>query len=230
MSGAIANPAELRQHGRNRDLKVGDEDFPKRSNLQSLGGMERWSPSPPLPLCLGAATLIAVIAAIGGGGVELTILLFCVSAALTALAWRILARRVHHDFILPLTESCHVAELLRQGQSFNRLPEHGAAPLRLLSRRLNAALAAALDRDRRSSAQLLSAEISLDRAHSVLQSLTEGVVVVDVMGEVVLANTAAEQILDSPEEDLTGMNVASLLRGDLAQAVAEGLIEAEENP
>lgn len=86
-----------------------------------------------------------------------------------------------------------------------------------------------MERDRRSSAQLLSSELSLDRVHSVLQSLVEAVIVVDVMGEVVLANAAAEKLLDIAEEDLTGRAISSVLIGDIALAVVEGLVEAEDD-
>ncbi|MHC5064380.1 MAG: sensor histidine kinase, partial [Planctomycetota bacterium] len=114
------------------------------------------------------------------------------------------------------------------GQTNRRLPEIGSSLPRLLFRRLNEVLATALERDRRITAQVLSAEISLDRVHSVLQSLIEAVVVVDVVGEVVLTNAAAEDLLTASSDELSGKNLAALLQGEIGQVVSEGLVEAEE--
>ncbi len=192
--------------------------------------MERWAPFPPIFPTLLIAGVITAAAYLGGASAILCGILLGISVFTTTLAWRSIVKRVARDYSTPLAEACVVAEDLRSGQSRRRLPEIGSPLPRLFFRRLNEVLATTLERDRRISAQVLSAEISLDRVHSVLQSLIEAVVVVDVVGEVVLTNDAAEELLAAKSDDLNGKNISALLDGGIGQAVSEALVEAEENP
>src|SRR5262249_7491935 len=74
-----------------------------------------------------------------------------------------------------------------------------------------------------SQANLHSVEMQFDRLHAVLQSLGEGVVVIDMLHEVLLANPAARALLDGGGKPIEGRPLVSLLRGSLKERLASTL-------
>ncbi|HLQ38825.1 MAG TPA: ATP-binding protein [Planctomycetota bacterium] len=64
------------------------------------------------------------------------------------------------------------------------------------------------------AARLLAMELSLDRVRSVLESLREGVVVVDAQGEVVMANPAANRALADAQQPSVGRPLWGVLGGE----------------
>ncbi|MCA8974154.1 MAG: PAS domain-containing sensor histidine kinase, partial [Planctomycetes bacterium] len=64
-------------------------------------------------------------------------------------------------------------------------------------------------------------ELSFDRSQSVLESLREGVVVVDAGGEIVMANPAARRAMQRPYQDPVGKILWDVLAGDIARSAKE---------
>jgi signal transduction histidine kinase len=150
----------------------------------------------------------------------------CVLAAgVVAALW--LRRVVKRDYVDPLRLSLQGLDALRRGDAGRRLPEEGAPIARALARSLNLASAQIDERFRRSQANLMSVEIAFDRIHSVLQSLKEGVIVIDVLGEVVLANRVARRLLKDDGRPLEGRKLLSLTSGVIGEQIAIGLARIE---
>jgi signal transduction histidine kinase len=92
------------------------------------------------------------------------------------------------------------------------------------------AAGADLESRRETTARLLSLELGCDRANSVLDALGEGVVVVDIGGEVVLANPAARRVLARPDQGPEGRLLWEVLCPELApraQDAWRGLCDRE---
>ncbi len=134
--------------------------------------------------------------------------------------WRMLADR---EFSLPLEQAAQVVDQFAAGDRSGRITDSGAPAVRVLSRRLNDTLGRLVEDSRQSQAQLLSVEVAFDRIHSVLHSLVEGVIVVDDVGDVVLANPAARRFLVQDPIGIEGRALTSLLAGDLGWCVSRSL-------
>lgn len=76
------------------------------------------------------------------------------------------------------------------------------------------------------AARLLALELSFDRVRSVLESLREGVFVVDGEGEVVLANPAARATLRDPDALAVGELLWDVLPAGLAEAAQRAFAQA----
>jgi signal transduction histidine kinase len=163
-----------------------------------------------------AAASMAVVALVGGG---------VLAAGLVGALW--VRRIVRRDYVDPLRLSLQGLDALRRGDAGRRLPEAGAPIARALARSLNLASAQIDERFRRSQANLMSIEVAFDRIHSVLQSLKEGVVVVDVLGEIVLANRVARRLVKDDGRPLEGRKLVSLMSGALGDQIALGLARIE---
>ncbi len=149
--------------------------------------------------------------------------------ATAMLAWMQLRAR-HREFERPLRAMIASANEIRRGSEGRRVPEEGAPLLRALARVLNEAWATVDERTRRSQANLLSMEMAFDRIHSVLQSLAEGVIVIDAAGEVLLANPAARQLLSAGNRPIEGRPLVELLQGDLQEWLRESLTQLNKTP
>ncbi|MEZ6037004.1 MAG: HAMP domain-containing sensor histidine kinase [Planctomycetota bacterium] len=79
-----------------------------------------------------------------------------------------------------------------------------------------ATAAARVEGQRDAIAQVMSLELAHERTRSVLEALREGVVVVDEVGEVVLANPAARRAMPQPNVEPSGRQLWELLHDDLA--------------
>lgn len=142
------------------------------------------------------------------------------SATLVALmmAWCWVARRL----LGPIDRTIDFVNEMARGRAA-KLEDGGAPMVRLLARSLNAANLMLDERNRRSQANLLSAEVAFDRIHSVLQSVTEGVIVIDLEGNVVLANRAGRALLQDGGQPVEGRSLVSLFDERLGGRVAKAL-------
>jgi PAS domain S-box-containing protein len=77
--------------------------------------------------------------------------------------------------------------------------------------------AAVAETQRIADARLMAMELSLDRIHAVLDSLREGVVVIDTVGEVVLANPAATMAFAKADTESRGRPLWEVLSSELAE-------------
>lgn len=84
------------------------------------------------------------------------------------------------------------------------------------------------ERRRGDAARLLALELSFDRVRSVLESLREGVFVVDGAGEVVLANPAARTTLRDPDALAVGELLWDVLPAGLAEAAQRAFAQASD--
>jgi signal transduction histidine kinase len=78
---------------------------------------------------------------------------------------------------------------------------------------------------RTAAARLAVAELALDRVDAVIESLREGVIVVDAAGEVVLCNPAARRMTADPVRREVGMRLTDLLQPELARRAADALAD-----
>jgi signal transduction histidine kinase len=146
-------------------------------------------------------------------------------AAAGALAlWRLAWRQVRRDYVEPMQVAVTLMKDLRGGSSVHRLIEFGAPLARALMRSVKEASAAIDERAKMSQANLMSVEIAFDRIHSVLHSLSESVLVVDVVGELVLANRCARKLLKEDGRPIEGRPLLALLQGTLREVV-EGAMQ-----
>ena len=139
------------------------------------------------------------------------------TAVLAALASRALRRQVWH----PLRDMLANFEVSLRGDGSPCIEEHGIPLLRLLSRRLSDTISRSAAQNRLSHAKQLSAEIAFDRIHSVVQSLTDGVIVVGPERRVVLANRVARQVLVDDGRAVEGRPLLDVLDGELAEPVTK---------
>ena len=114
-----------------------------------------------------------------------------VIAGLGYLAFGVLRRAV----VEPLQSLTQAMDQLRAARGGSRVVEAGAPLLHAVMRLFNLAANSIQEREHLSQANLMSVEVAFDRVHSVLQSLHEGVIVVDREDRVVLANRTARQQL-----------------------------------
>lgn len=179
-------------------------------------------------LALGLALVPAGLAfALGATPVQAGAVL--VASALSGIGLLLaLGRWAARNYDQPLAALIEVAHDIRQGNHGRRMPEGGSPAVRVLTRMLNEAWASVDERTRLSQANLLSVEMQFDRIHSVLQSLVEGVVVVDMLGEVLLANPAARGVLQGGGRPIEGRSLTSLVGGDLKERLATSLAQMSD--
>ncbi|MBK8097355.1 MAG: PAS domain-containing protein [Planctomycetes bacterium] len=176
----------------------------------------------PAAMAWGTGATPAMIGAVAAAGT--------VSAGAILLAG---FRYLHGTLVQPLQLMATAMDDLRTRGRAPRLVEAGAPLLHPMLRRFNQACQSIEQREQLSQANLMSVEVAFDRVHSVLQSLREGVLVVDVNGRVVLANRSARQVVHADVGPIEGRPLVDLVEGDLQQAVRTGMerisaAEAEE--
>lgn len=79
-------------------------------------------------------------------------------------------------------------------------------------------------------AQVMSLELAYERSRSVLEALREGVLVVDQVGEIVLANPAARRAMEMPERGPVGRVLWEALPSELAGRAREAFDALQERP
>ncbi len=149
------------------------------------------------------------------------------SAAALLTAFRLCLGALRRDLVAPLQEVTQGLEQLRNRGQTSRLPEHGAPILQPLLRRFNLACTSVEEREQLSRANLMSVEVAFDRVHSVLQSLREGVLVVDVDGRVVLANRSARIVVRSDAGAIEGRYLTDLVDGDLKRSIDSAMAQVD---
>lgn len=137
------------------------------------------------------------------------------------------ARHLRRALVDPLEALMAAMEQLRTAGKAPTLPEGGAPLLQPTLRRFNLAGMAIEQRGRQSLANLLSVEAAFDRVHAVLQSLREGVVVVDPAGKIVLANRNARRLLRFGEQRIEAEPLLDKVDGELRQSIADGLLRID---
>lgn len=175
-------------------------------------------------VALLAAAPPAVAAALCGAPV--------VASAMAGLAgWAFAALCVHRSLLFlrgkvtkPIAQAIEGIEQLRSGEHQFHLREAGAPIVELLAQRLNAANAAVDQRSRVSQVTRMSAETAFERIHAVLQSLIEGVVLIDAEGGIVLTNPCARRFLEFGDRPIEGQrldsNLPEALRGQVIAGIA----------
>lgn len=167
-----------------------------------------------LPAALGLYFDVTPLSAIGiaGGGL---------AAASTAIFLG--ARHLRRALVEPIDEIVRAMDLLRTSGQAPQISENGAPLLQPMMRRFNLAGMALEQRGRQSLANLMSVEAAFDRVHAVLQSLREGVVVVDPQGRIVLANRNARRLLRFGDGRVEAEPLLDKLDGELHASIAAGL-------
>lgn len=97
--------------------------------------------------------------------------------------------------------------------------------------RIRVAVAAAQTEGQRDAvAKVMSLELAYERSRSVLEALREGVLVVDEIGEIVLANPAARRAMEMPERGPVGRVLWEALPAELAGRAREAFDALLERP
>jgi len=178
-------------------------------------------------LLAGAAVTLASASAAAalllGSPAEAAIGAAAASLAIAFAVGRLLTQRMREPLRAPVAALLRTMDALRLGGAASELPEHGAPLLQPLLRRFHLAQSAMEQRSQKTVANLMHAEAAFDRVHAVLQSLREGVVVVDTKERIVLMNRNARRVLGLGERRAEAEPLFSLCTGALATALREGL-------
>lgn len=188
------------------DLGFGRPQQIATSALGLLPGGLAWA--------LGAAGTTAAIVAIAGA-----------AAILAALLW--IRTRLRSQLCTPLDGMVRALEQLRSTGHAGRMHDGGAPVLQPMQRSLQLAFVAIEERISRSQANLLTVESAFDRVHAVLQSLREGVLVVDQKGRITMANRSARVLVGS-DDPLEGRQMSQVFAGELAAALDEDAVRLEQ--
>ena len=134
---------------------------------------------------------------------------------------------VSRQLLQPLWSLVRSMDQALEGGGGIKLDQQKSPVARALGRRFQDANSTLQERERMSQAELLSVEIAFDRIHAVVQSLTEGVIVVDGDGNVVLSNKSARGVLKDDERQIVGRPLVEFLHGELRDAVEGGLRQVD---
>ncbi len=177
---------------------------------------------------LGASTIALAVASgatttlLGGpllAGIGATV----VSSAIALACGHVLTRRLHLSLRLPVDSLLHTLDQIRLGGTPTPFSDAGAPLLQPLLRRFQMTHAAVQNRSQQTVANLMQAEAAFDRVHAVLQSLREGVVVVDTNSRVVLMNRNARAMLGLGDRRAEAEPLPQLCKGPLAAAMQDGI-------
>ena len=178
---------------------------------------------------LAATFLMGLVAGLSAYLVTFELISSCVVFAATcasfgSLSW--LASRFLESRVSSPLRSALAALDARQQDLLDPDHEERTAPLlRTLLMRIAQDRAGSVDRQRLSEAKIVSVEAAFDRIHAVLQSLTEGIIVVDEQDRIVLANHSARNVLECSAKVLEGQPLIKTLNFELRAAVKAGLAE-----
>ena len=133
------------------------------------------------------------------------------------------ARFAKRQIVDPLRGISKSVGDLESGRLDLPFDERGIPLLHDVARKLCKATTTIVSREQMSQARIQSVETAFERIHSVIQSLRDGVIVVDADDKVVLANTRARTVLKSDRQKLEGRPIGELLEGRLRETVLGGL-------
>jgi signal transduction histidine kinase len=139
------------------------------------------------------------------------------------------ARELREAYVRPLKRVLESLDDLRRGRPGSALRESGAPLAQALARAINQARADIEHRQRQSQASLMTAEAAFDRIHSVLHSLNEGVILVNVRDCVVLANPCARRLLDGGGAPIEGRPLVDLVAAELRGPLQRGLEQVRQD-
>ena len=175
-----------------------------------------------LPVAAAPAVAVAAANSMGWEGWWLGALAGCAALLVgVVLAQRGLAS-FQASYLRPLEQAVQSLEDFRGDRQSSQLREVGAPLAQALARSINQARAMVEHRERLSQANLMSVEVAFDRIHTVLHSLNEGVILVDVRGRIVLANPYARRLLDDGNQPIEGRDLFDLLAPGLCMHVRRG--------
>ena len=178
-------------------------------------------------LLAGAAVTLAsassAAALLLGSPAEAALGAAATSLAIAFAVSRMLTQRMREPLRAPVAALLRTMDALRLGGAANELPQDGAPLLQPLLRRFQLAQSAIENRSQKTVANLMQAEAAFDRVHAVLQSLREGVVVVDTQGRVVLMNRNARRALGVGERRVEAEVLLGMCAGELRAAMESGL-------
>lgn len=149
------------------------------------------------------------------------------AAALTVAA--LVTKKLRSALHQPVEAILRAMDQLRMSGQAGRVAEDGAPLLQPLLRRFNLAGSALEQRSRQSLNNLMNAEAAFDRVYAVLQSMREGVVVIDTNGRVVIANKNARRMLQLGDRRLESETFVTLMKGSLQTAMENALLRAERD-
>lgn len=182
-----------------------------------------------VPRSLLAASTIALAVAAGAaatllGGPPLAGAGAAIAASSIAfVCGRMLTGRLRDSLRDPVDALLRTLDQIRLGGAPTPVPEDGAPLLQPLLRRFQMTHATVEHRSQQTVANLMQAEAAFDRVHAVLQSLREGVVVVDTNGRVVLMNRNARRMLGLGDRRAEAEPLLQLCSGPLGAAMQDGL-------
>lgn len=123
----------------------------------------------------------------------------------TVLFW--LVAKLRRDCVHPLEAVLRGAEAMRRGGTLDNLPHTGAPIVAAIARSIRQAASTVHTREQLSQANLMSIEAAFERVHSVLQSLNEGVLVIDGDHRILLANPSARRQVIAQEAGIEGCRI-----------------------
>jgi len=174
------------------------------------------------------ATLLMAVAAglsaflMTGEILSSSVVLAAVCASFWLLCWSTM-NRLEARISVPLRMALRALDAGQQDLLDAATEERAAPLLRTLFLRIAAARAGSVERQRLSEAKIVSVEAAFDRIHAVLQTLTEGVIVVDEEAKIVLANQSAREVLEDSVKALEGKPLLEVLAVELRASVKIGL-------
>jgi signal transduction histidine kinase len=225
MSASLTSSPSARRNGRSdrsNDLPIGEREL--ASPIRALGLSARAIGAGMLALAVppaGVAVLCGAgpIAAAAASGVTV----LCAAALLQRGV-----RYLRHELVRPVLRLTEAVRDMSQGRGQDGVRAAGVPLVQLLAESVNSAAIAVDQRSRVSQASLISAEAAFDRIHAVLHSLTEGVVLVDRRGNVVLANPCARRLMAASDRPIEGQPLSELLPGDFGAQVMRAFASLEE--
>jgi signal transduction histidine kinase len=195
------------------------EQQEERLGFRDLGVPRSLLATSALGLAISAASAVLLL----GGPTDAAIGASAASLAIAIACARLVKQRMRGSLREPVAALLRTLDQVRLGGSASELPEDGAPLLQPLLRRFHLAQAAMEQRSQKTVANLMHAEAAFDRVHAVLQSLREGVIVVDTKERIVLMNRNARRVLGLGERRAEAEPLFSLCTGALATAMRDGL-------
>lgn len=209
-------------HGRrsvNR-MRQPSENPPRGGGARIPGANPPWGVVPVVAVAMGGLGLAVGIAPAVAGALAVA----AAGVQLAVVAWW--SARIESQLGAP------VRQVIRSMGRFEAEPDQarrvalpigGGALARSLARHWNEVAAHAIDAERDADARVVTLEIGRDRLRAVLETVTEGVLVFDPGGELVLSNGAARAMLGCGDRLLVGRRLEEFTKGDVRLQLRDAL-------
>ncbi|MEM7204632.1 MAG: ATP-binding protein [Planctomycetota bacterium] len=185
------------------------------------------------PMRLGMAGLLtglpaALAVTLMGGGYGIAAAALGATVLGFAGVTHVLARSTRDELLNPMDSACDALETLRRRGTADTIEERGAQAARHLIHQLNLLLTSAETRTQQTQAKLMSVEVAFERMLSVVESLSDGVAVINEAGELVLVNESTRRMLGGGDRSaVLGQPLTHLLAPALAEAVRSGVADID---